>query len=46
MTDRDPDAEELETASTDADVEAHSIEEEEDGEAAILDINFGCHALA
>lgn len=40
MTDREPDAEEL--AQADADVEAHSIEETEEGEAAVLDVNFGC----
>ncbi len=40
MTDREPDAEEL--AKADADVEGHSIEEAEEGEAAIFDINFGC----
>ncbi|HET7014324.1 MAG TPA: hypothetical protein VFI65_10460 [Streptosporangiaceae bacterium] len=43
MTDREPDAEELAKASEEAEVEGHSIEEDEEGEAAVLDINFGCH---
>ena len=43
MTDREPDAEELAKASEEAEVEGYSIEEDEEGEAAVLDINFGCH---
>jgi hypothetical protein len=38
----DPREEEAEKNATDADVEAHSIEEQEEGDAAVLDNNFGC----
>ncbi len=44
MTDREPNVEEYEKASEEAEVEGHSLEEEEEGEAAVLDVNFGCHA--
>jgi len=42
MTDREPDYDELAKASEEAEVEGHSIEEEEEGEAAVLNVNFGC----
>ena len=42
MPDRDPTDEELAKAGSDAEVEGHSIEEEEEGESAIYDTNFGC----
>jgi hypothetical protein len=42
MTNREPDAEEYAKASEEAEVEGHSIEEEEEGEAAVLNVNFGC----
>ena len=41
MTDQDPNEKELESAE--AEVEGHSIDEEEEGEAALLNVNFGCH---
>ncbi len=40
MTDRDPTEQELSKAE--ADVEGHGIDEEDEGEAAVYDINFGC----
>jgi hypothetical protein len=45
MTDREPNDEEL--AKTSEEVEGHSIEEEEEGEAAgEFDVNFGCCGAA
>lgn len=45
MPDREPDAEELAKTSEEAEVEGHSIEEEEEGEAAEFDTNYGCCGL-
>lgn len=42
MTDREPSDKELQDAQ--ADVEGHGIDEEDQGEAAVYDINFGCNA--
>lgn len=42
MTDKDPTEKDVEAAG--ADVEGHGIDEEDEGEAAIFDINFGCNA--
>lgn len=42
MTDRDPNEQEITQAE--ADVEGHGIDEEDEGEAAVYDINFGCNA--
>jgi len=41
-----PDYEDLAKAGSDAEVEAHSIEEQEEGESAVLDTNYGCHEQA
>ncbi|HET8659766.1 MAG TPA: hypothetical protein VFM55_12295 [Micromonosporaceae bacterium] len=43
MTERDPTEEEFD--STQSDVEGHGVDEEDDGEAAIFDINFGCSSV-
>jgi hypothetical protein len=40
MTERDPTDREIDAAE--ADVEGHGIDEEDEGEAAFFDINFGC----
>jgi hypothetical protein len=43
MTQREPNEKEFEDAQTD--VEGHGIEEEDESDAAIFDINFGCGSI-